>query len=497
MNFNNYLSFKKVLRVAIPCLVLSILFVSCSNEEKIGVSDETPLGTGLTLTATIPTVKQNVSTRIGILDASVTDNPDDEQYVWIGGERLTLHWKNLHEPGFDEVIQYTISSTDGQSCVITPVGTPSINNGYYKIHALSPNATFNKDLMANIDLGNQSQPVNSVNHAYLGAGLYQYATTVVQVHNGNIVSGTTNLPFEFITSLLRVRVVNNTGETLNIDKIKFSFAGANNNQFYSKGIFTANDFDDAHTYGVASDAERSLSITTSKTLTTRAGFDVYIPFFPTSGYTASSSEVLNMEIGYRLNSTSKTFTRNAPVTTAAFRTGTGTNSYLAFDAGDRWFVTLTFQPEDTGGSGAVSPGDIVEMDGKKYLYANNQMLLLTYSSHDYGRAYQVTDFENHPLLTEYVSGYFEVPESLDNICPPRWEVFTYDKTIPEDWLMASILTDVDFPTGVYYGDNYRDATSYALINVAEGGLYLVDAAWFPNGYGSTDGFKIPIRCRQK
>ena len=346
MNFENYLSLKKALRIAMPCLALSF-FVSCSNEETTGASNETTLpATNLTLTATVPVAKESSSTRVGIKDdASASPN-----YVWIEGETLTLYWKNLHDSEEDKVIVYKVEgvSNDGKSCTMNPVESTTLENGFYKIHSLSPHTEFNfvdGALTAIIDLGNQNQPSDAVDHNYLSDKLYQYATTVVQVYEGAIISGTTNLPFEFITSLLRVRVVNNTGWPIDVKKVKLSYSTENNPQFYSKGIFTANEFVGPHSFEADPGAIlNDLSITTNHELANDETFDVYMSFFPTVGYNSESQEKLNMDIEYIISDMPAEFHRSAVVSSPTFVTNT--QSCLMFDAGDVFNVTLTILKSD-------------------------------------------------------------------------------------------------------------------------------------------------------
>jgi len=413
MKFENYLSFKKVLRIAMPCLALSFFFASCSNEEATIASDETSVGANLTLTATVPVAKQSFSTRLGIADDRISDdNGVDEPYIWIEGEKLTLYWKNLLDSNADKVIEYEIKDVtpDGQNCKMTPVNAPLIANGFYKIHALSPHTSFNfvgNELKATIDLGNQNQPNDAINHAYIGDKMYQYATTVVQIHGGNIVSGTTNLPFEFITSLFRVRVVNNTGLPINVNKVKLSYSSANNTQFYSKGIFTAADPVGSHSYAATADAiTNDLSITTNKSLAVDENFDAYMSFFPTDGYNAGSSEILNVEVEYDVNGTPGTFIRTPSVNASIFQTGP---KYLSFESGDRYFLTLTITGDDLPDGVSPEPpidADIVEYAGFQYTFNRVIDGVVPF--------YTVDNF----IFISY--------DQLPSACPNDWDLFSLD-----------------------------------------------------------------------
>jgi Bacterial surface proteins containing Ig-like domains len=342
MKFENYLNLKKALYIAIPCLALSFAMASCSNEESS--SAETSTGTGLTLTASIPVANQGFSTRIGIDEDLISDAVGVEPYTWIENETLTLYWKNLHNDTHDRVVEFKVTNVNGQNCSMDPVTTTSLENGFYKIYSLSPHTAYNfedGDLKTTIDLSNQNQPSNHQNHSYLGDKMYQYATTVVQVEGGNIVSGTTHLPFEFITSLFRVRVVNNSGQDITVKKIALKFSGGNQ-QLYSKGIFTAADPSGDHSYAVAQGAAyNDLSITTNKTLAMSAVneyVDAYMSFFPMEGFPAGSSEVVTMSVTFETTLGTTTRDWNIPVTNAAFATG---STFFTFTGGDNSFITLT------------------------------------------------------------------------------------------------------------------------------------------------------------
>jgi hypothetical protein len=410
MNFENYLNLKKALRIAMPCLALSF-FVSCSNEETTGASDEmTSSASNLTLTATVPVAKEHSSTRVGIKDdASASPN-----YIWLEGERLTLYWKNLHDDDADQVLVYQVEgvSADGKSCTMNPVDpSAKLDNGFYKIHSLSPHTEFNfvnGELSAIIDLGNQNQPSDAVDHNYLSDKLYQYATTVVQVYGGDIISGTTNLPFEFITSLLRVRVENNTGLPIDVKKVKFSYSTVNNPQFYSKGIFTANPLKGAHDYAHAEGATlNDLSVTTEQELADGASFDVYMSFFPTAGYEDNDTETFNMVVDYVVSETDAVMNRNISVLNSSFSTG---HMYLKFDGGDLFSLTLTLVENDLPGSVIIVPPlppySHVEYDGHYYTY--NQIRTSLTRLH----------VDNNNVYVPY--------EDLPNSCPDGWDSVTFN-----------------------------------------------------------------------
>ena len=486
MNFENYLSFKKALRIAMPCFALSFLLASCSNEDIMEVSDETTSSvTDLTLTATVPVAKQNSLTRIGIKDGS-----DAANYVWIEGDKLTLYWKNLSDSSADRVIEYKVEgvTNDGQSCTMNPVGNHFLANGFYKIHSLSPHTGFNfvnNELKATIDLGNQNQPNNAVNHAYLADKMYQYATTVVQVHGGSIVSGTTNLPFEFITSLMRVRVVNNSGLPINVSKVSLSYSTANNPQFYSKGIFTAADPVGTHGYAATADATlNDLSVTTSKALNAGENFDVYMSFFPTEGYSTGSAETLKMVVEYEVSGTAGDLTRNVSVLNNAFKTG---NTYLTFEGGDLYPLTLTVQgsdlPDGVEPPPAVLPFEPIEVVGLKISPAD-----------------WIPDGLEPYWSTASSYPLFPIFDVINFSCPSGYHVFAANDVVTlyrANSNLGASLNVIGYPFGFFVYPNVRwhhehpfvlspDYTEVSGVGINQAGIT------YPVG----ENIRLPLRCIQ-
>jgi hypothetical protein len=456
MKFENYLSLKKALRIAMPCLALSF-FASCSNEEATGTSNETisPV-TNLTLTATVPVAKQSFSTRIGIDDKLISDNASvEEPYVWIEGETLTLYWKNLHDSKADMVIKFVVSNVtaDRKGCTMEPVGNPTIDNGFYKIHSLSPHTEFNfvdGELSATIDLGNQNQPSGAVDHSYLSDKLYQYATTVVQVYDGEIISGTTNLPFEFITSLMRVRVVNNTGLPIDVSKVSLSYATEDNPQFYSKGIFTANPLKGPHDYAQAEGATlNALSVTTEQELAVGASFDVYMSFFPTEGYAPGSTETLNMVVDYTVQGVPGVMTRTSSVLNLAFNTG---HLFLKFDGGDRYLLTLSITETDL-------PADVMTPITDPFAVSYDQVV--SYKGYSY-----TWNQINSSTTINFRSGdhIFLSYDKLETACPDGWQHVNTS-------IANSLYIDAGFEFYHALHNGFFGAVSYA-------GLYLHSGYFF-------------------
>jgi hypothetical protein len=261
MKLKNLLKVNKVLRIALPCLTMGLFFSSCSNDELSEISNQTIDTSGLTFTATAPTASNDYSTRLGIDDNSVTaDRNNPEQFIWLDGDKVTYYFKTVKD-GVDQKIEYNAIniSEDGKTCEMTPaVGGVTLADGFYKVYALTPssNNNFLTDGIngTKIDLRNQSYPNGAENHSYLRDYMYNYATTVVQVHGNSIVSGSTKMPYQNITSLLRFRVTNSTGADVTVKNISISYSG---DQLFDQGIFTPADPVGNHTIAAADAANKN------------------------------------------------------------------------------------------------------------------------------------------------------------------------------------------------------------------------------------------------
>ena len=352
MKLENLLKAKKILRIALPCLAIGLFFSSCSNDELSETSNQTTDVSGLTFTATAPTASNDYSTRLGIDDNSVTaDRNNPEQFIWLDGDKVTYYFKAV-SGGVDQKIEYKAIniSEDGKTCDMTPVGSATLANGFYKVYTLTPgsNNNFLTDGIngTKIDLRNQSYPNGAVNHSYLRDYMYNYATTVVQVHGNSIVSGSTKMPYQNITSLLRFRVTNSTGADVTVKNISISYSG---DQLFDQGVFFPADPVGTHTITAAGTATKNnMSISTNKSLSKDSYFDSYMVVFPTVGFTSpSSDDKVTVTVDYLdQNGAEESKEWEIAKNNSNFK-HTTENTYLTFKANERTYLGFTLNQVQT------------------------------------------------------------------------------------------------------------------------------------------------------
>jgi hypothetical protein len=342
MKLENLLKVDKVLRIALPCLAIGLFFSSCSNDELSETSNQTADVSGLTFTATAPTASNEYSTRLGIDDNSVTeDRNNPEQFIWLDGDKVTFYFKAV-SGGVDQKIEYKAVniSEDGKACDMAPVEGATLANGFYKVYALTPGSSdnfLNGIDGTKIDLSNQSYPNGAENHSYLRDYMYNYATTVVQIHGNSVVSGSIEMPFRNITSLLRFRVTNSTGADVTVKNISISYSG---DQLFDQGVFTPADPVGNHTITAAGTSQKnSMSLATDKSLSKDGYFDSYMVVFPTAGFTSpSSNDKVTVIVDYLdKNGNDQSKRWEIPMNTSNFKHATD-NSYLTFKANSRTYL---------------------------------------------------------------------------------------------------------------------------------------------------------------
>jgi len=416
MKLENLLKAKKILRIALPCLAIGLFFSSCSNDELSETSNQTTDVSGLTFTATAPTASNDYSTRLGIDDNSVTaDRNNPEQFIWLDGDKVTYYFKAV-SGGVDQKIEYKAIniSEDGKTCDMTPVGSATLANGFYKVYTLTPgsNNNFLVDGIngTKIDLRNQSYPNGAVNHSYLRDYMYNYATTVVQVHGNSIVSGSTKMPFQNITSLLRFRITNSTGADVTVKNISISYSG---DQLYDQGVFSPADPVGNHTITAAGTATKNrMSLAADKSLSKGSYFDSYMVIFPTAGFTSpSSNDIVTVIVDYLdKNGDQQSKKWEIAKNNANFKHATE-NSYLTFQANSRTYLGFGLdlkQEEDA----QLPPFTSFSYDGYEYTAT-------VVSDH------VVYDSDNNTTNVDY--------HDLPFACPMGWETVIYDPLTPDAW----------------------------------------------------------------
>ena len=309
MEINKLSKIKMALRIALPCLALSVIMSACSNDDMAeDVIVDNNISNGLTFEASLPSLEETPSTRIGIDETLLTTNPNiTEPLIWVVGDKLSFIFVKEGEGPVGQVVEYAVTSVGNRnrSCSMSPVTPTTINggDGTYNVYVVTPSSENNffsgLSSFCNINLSGQSQPATVNNYRNLSDFLYLYASTTVRVEGGGITSGG-SLSFAIATSLLRFNVKNVTGSDATIDKITISHSGSSEHQFYSNRVF--NPTTGAFTGGTR---VSSLELDTEKTLSNDGNFDAYLSIFPTEGFADAADNKIAIRVDYIANGAPK------------------------------------------------------------------------------------------------------------------------------------------------------------------------------------------------
>jgi len=493
MKLENLLKVNKILRFALPCLAIGLFFSSCSNDELTETSNQATDVSGLTFTATAPTASNEYSTRLGIDDNSVTaDRNNPEQFIWLDGDKVTFYFKAI-SGGVDQKIEYKAIniSEDRKTCDMAPVNeSATIANGFYKVYALTPGSSdnfLNGIDGTKIDLRNQSYPNGAVNHSYLRDYMYNYATTVVQVHGNNIVSGSTNMPYQNITSLLRFRVTNSTGAGVTVKNISISYSG---DQLFDQGIFTPADPVGNHTITAAGTATKNrMSLSTDQSISKDGYFDSYMVVFPTAGFTSpSNTDIVTIKVDY-LDQNGDVQSKEWAIAknNSNFKHATE-NSYLTFKANSRTYLGFTLNEQQDDSS--VTPP--IDEPNNNYVTHDGYM----YSYDKVSPAIQDIQWLN--------SSPFVTINQLKNACPPGWSLPIYNDfdaagraalyaALPRDARGFVTKTSPDilqYPARLYLFE------TNGQISAAQTLVFFTSNGYFGNWYTPTQGQGFRPICRK-
>ena len=333
MKIVQLLKLKMALRIALPCLALSVLMPACSNDDVTeDVVVDNTVSSGLVFKASFPALEDDASTRLGINEDLIPLNPNiTEPLIWIEGEKFSF---NFVKGGVGQVVEYVITSVadKGRSCVMEPVAAPTLVNGEYTVYVVTPHSDFNfiegSSTSCLINLSGQSQPASVDNYANLSNYLYAYAQTTIEVA-GNDIVGSNSLSFDLATSLLRFNVTNATGDDATITNITISHTGTTP-QFRTSGVFnpTTGTFS-------GSGSASSLSLPTAKTLSDGDAFDAYLSIIPTAGF-ENATEKISIRVDYT-DADGETTHKDWEWSVNEF---SSSDPYAAFNASGRFLFTL-------------------------------------------------------------------------------------------------------------------------------------------------------------
>ena len=434
MKIVQLLKLKMALRIALPCLALSVLMPACSNDDVTeDVVVDNTVSSGLVFKASFPALEDDASTRLGINEDLIPLNPNiTEPLIWIEGEKFSF---NFVKGGVGQVVEYVITSVadKGRSCVMEPVAAPTLANGEYTVYVVTPHSDFNfiegSSTSCLINLSGQSQPASVDNYANLSNYLYAYAQTTIEVAGNDIVSSN-SLSFDLATSLLRFNVTNATGDDATITNITISHTGTTL-QFRTSGVFnpTTGTFS-------GSGSASSLSLPTAKTLSDGGAFDAYLSIIPTAGF-GNATEKISIRVDYTDAGGDAThkdwewsvneFSSSAP--------------YAAFNASGRFLFTLKFGDGQNNNSGDPSYDFDIHVDTYQNYYITSNLYLSLFKNSVY--------VDDRYWIPYYY--YLSIP------CPDGYKLFG-SQIIDELSSQAAInlLTSIDYGKGrVSSGDKHE------------------------------------------
>jgi len=306
MRHKIYSNLRNVLCLALPFMALSLM-TACSDHDSTTLPGDATTS-GLTFTAT----SDKAVTRIGLNESEI-DAGENEPVIWINGDKFSF---NFVKPGESSGLVYEFIASNvrnnGLSCDMNPAPGFNIPNGTYRVYVLNPGRPGNFVGGAlsgtTIDLTGQSQPKEEDldNYSNLSDYYYQHAYTLVDMENNEIVYGNTSLSFTTITSMLRFNIRNQLGEEIKVKDITLTYSGSDNKQFYDKGAFDWSTATPTLNPAAAATFNKA-HLKTDQVLGSALGsrFNAYMSIFPTTGYSAGSTEKLNIVIKLDIDSEAK------------------------------------------------------------------------------------------------------------------------------------------------------------------------------------------------
>jgi hypothetical protein len=422
------------LRIALPCLALSVVMSACSNDDALEyVVVDNNVSTGMVFKASFPVSEGEVSTRMGLNENLIPLNPNiTEPLIWIDGDKLSFNFVKNGMAG--QVVEYKVTDVAdrGRSCSLVPVTTPTFTegDGTYTVYAVTPSSPNNFlngfSNFCNVNLTNQSQPSVVDNYKNLSNYLYLYAKTTVEVENGALKSGN-SLSFAIATSLLRFNVTNATGAEATVDKITISHTGSSDHPFYSTRVF-----DPTKSTGMFSNGTTvgSLTLETDKVLSDGGKFDAYLSIFPTEGFADAADNKIAIRVDY-LDADGEPKHKDFEWSVSAFSSNP---PYAVFRSSGRFLFNLTLDEGEE------------ELPDEDDPYANDPSV---FKVGDY--YYSLTKpHQSYINYTDNAGGYIYYPFQSDPLCTDGWlPINYYISTISVEEIQA--LWAISAFRGMTYG----------------------------------------------
>ena len=354
MKNNIFLSLKKTLRIALPCLALSLFAVSCSEDDSATLPESTTIGKTISLTAVVSEISEDYATRVG-LDKDEISSSDlaPEPIIWLLGDKFAYNFVKYGE-ATGQVIEFTVTdiTKGGLACTMT-ADNIDLENGLYQVYVLTPNTSgaFQGNAVAEtvIDLRGQSQPGGTTNYSNLSDYYYQSAYTILEIKDNEIITGNTNLKFTALISMLRYQITSDLINPVTVKKIKISHLGTSESQFYTRGYFDPSSGGSITPVGSPVSA---LSMLTEQQLNESSVFNAYMTLIPTPGFASGNLNQLSATVYFDMggNLYKRVWDWNA---TLISDNGT-------FPVASRYMFDLTLRPDQYVEAEESELADIVE-----------------------------------------------------------------------------------------------------------------------------------------
>ena len=522
---NIYLSLKKTLRIALPCLALSLFAVSCSNDDSSELPENTTKGKAISFTAVASATPEDYATRIGLDENNLpSSDAAPEPVIWLNGDKFAFNFVKYGE-ATGQVLEYTASdvSSDGLTCRFTTDQGMNLENGLYRVYVVSPGiaTTFANNAVSGtkIDLRGQSQPGVTANYRNLSDYYYQHAYTILEIENNQVVTGSTNLTFTTLTSMLRYQIASIISDPVTVKKVKISHIGTSESQFYTRGSFDPSTGSSIMSTGSPVSA---LSMLTDQALSSSSAFNAYMTMIPTPGFAGGLNQ-LSVTVYFYMGGT---LYKRVWTWDASLISNNGT-----FPAGSRYMFNLTLRPgeyesadpaelldeeELPGDGGGNNPGIGGEtIDGEEYqTYTFGNITWMITPVRNIGVEYGAFWYSD-PLNTECPGGGWRLP-AKDDI-----DAFFAETAGKDDIISLILLTDATPKTIQSTGNGWWEGPNEYGVTVYMSGQWANPAtaeredawgaswnssgpievtfynAWFRQHNGATWRYynnRYPIRC---
>ena len=297
MKNNISLSLKKTLRIALPCLALSLFAVSCSEDDSATLPESTTIGKTISFTAVASELTEDYATRVGLdKDRIPSSDLTPEPVIWLEGDKFAFNFVKYGETT-GQVIEFTATDITKGGLACTMTADINLENGLYQVYVLTPNTSgaFQGDAVSGtvIDLRGQSQPGGTDDYSNLSDYYYQSAYTIFEIKDNEIITGSTNLKFTGLTSMLRYQITSDLSNPVTVKKIKISHLGTSESQFYTRGYF---DPSSGSSIIPAGSPVSALSMLTEQPLNPSSVFNAYMTLIPTPGFASDNLNQLSATV---------------------------------------------------------------------------------------------------------------------------------------------------------------------------------------------------------